>query len=285
MAYLSEIHACRWIKDPVKLYISFTAADKHAALASDIAVAVTKVLQEDHRAYLSKYAGFAGKKIVYADSNPDSGSSEHENWHIFLERRKLSPAAGEFIEEASSYVIDDLETDKSSCQYLKHLNWSQEFVKTYLAMQNRPISELETILRQFAGIVPEWNEEVMKGSCPWMRFTDEAKYFLLYHLCFDIAFGRTMQEAKRIYATSLKITKKKGVAAGIRHLRRRASKAVSDMYDFDFDIGGYYPNYPSLVEYRFFGKEGMIIEACGKYSSWIAPLEREIKKRGLVQDK
>lgn len=278
MPYLAEIHACRWIKDPVKLYISFTASDKHALLAEDIAQNVARNLQKEHRAYLSKYAGFAGKNIVYAAENPDSGTSEHERWHNFLEKSKVNPAAGEFIEEASSYVIDDKETGK----YIKHLNWSKKFVGTYLNLQKSSGKELESILEQFGDIIPEWDKEVMEGSCPWLRFIDEAKYFLLYALCHDIALGRSMKEAKNIYKTSLAITKKRGISKGINHLRRCASKAISGLYNFEFDIGGYFPNYPSVGEYRFFGNE-LIIEAYGKYKTWIGPLEKELMREELKQ--
>lgn len=280
MAYLSGILACRKAKDPVKLYIDITASDQYAYLAEEIAKSVTLKLQEKYRAYLSKYAGFAGKQIVYADNNPDHGTKEHEKWHNYLEAKKANPAAGEFIEEASAHVIDDIVTGN----YHRHLGLSRNFfIPTYLLAQKTEGQELEKIIANFGQRLPEWDEKAMKGSCLWLKFIDDAKYFMLYDLCFDICARKGLKAAKRVYTTALEKTKKSGIEKGMNHLRNNASEAISSLYDFEFDIGGYFPNYIQLADYSFFSGD-LQIEVCGAYKEWMRPLDAEIKKRSLHLD-
>ena len=273
MKYLSEILVCKDIKKPVKLYISTIATEEYATMAENFCKRVTKALQENHRAYLSKYIGFLEKEIVYAEEKPDKGTENHERWHNHLEEKGIVSVEGEFIEEASAYVIDDVTTGN----YHTHLGLSKNsFIPTYLLIQKTKGEELKKILGQFGKNIPEWEERVMKGSCDWLYFLDEAKYFLLYDLCFDICANKGVTGSKRIYKESLRIAKRKGIKEGINHLRENASKEISDLYDFKFDIGGYLPDYPQLAKYAFFGGK-VVIEADGAHKSWLNPLEEEIK--------
>lgn len=287
MKYLSEILACQKLKGPVKLYIDTTASPIYRYIAENLCENITKALQKRNiRAYLSRYRGFGGKDIKYADKNPDIGTRAHEEWHRFVKAKNLSSDAGEFIEEATSFVIDDIETS----DYSKHIGLSKNFIiPTYLLVQNSEESEIEKILTefdQFSHRMPDWNGQVMEGSCPWLKFIEDARYFMLYDLCFDIAINNGKISAKKIYIEALRITKWKGIKEGILYLREYASKKISNLYDFKFDVDRYFPSYmpykyPSL-HYRFF--DGKIeIEAFSAYKTWFQPIEMEIKKLELKQ--
>jgi hypothetical protein len=280
MRYLSEIYACKTVKDPVKLYIATNASEKYTGIAERLCQNVTKGIQKHHRAYLSKYASFADKEIVFAEDGPDLGIFAHEKWHQYLQKFKIDSSEGDFIEEASASVIEDVQTG----EYHRHLGHSREFfIPTYLLIQKLSPDDMEKVLLNFGKRIPEWDDNVMKGSCVWLKFIDDAKYMMLYDLCFDVCANHGIKNARVIYRKAMQSAKKRGIMSGIRYLKRFASKGVAALYDFEFDIGGFFPTYDPLVEYSFYGG-GIQIEAYGAHRSWIRPLEDYIRIKKLIPD-
>lgn len=286
--YLAQILACRRVKDPVKLYISAEASVEHSILAEDLFTTVTKELQKKHRAYLSTYQGFGGDRIVYAKEVPTKGEKLHETWHRYITRRKADSSQGEFIEEACDSVLEHIVTGGDYNE--RAIISRKQYVPLFREIQKSTASQVESMLKSFGGWLPEWDEKVMEGSCNWLRFIDDAQYLLLYGLCLDVCLKvarkeKGIKDPRKIYARALETAKKYGTQRAVNYLRRHASGDVAELYNLDFsDLGRYYPSYPGLAKANFFNG-GIKIEAYGKYPPWIAPLEREIRKRKLVQDK
>ncbi len=276
MPYISEVLACRWIKDPVRMYVYTIAYDEYEFAGREFSEALAKKLQKEHRAYLSTTSAFDDDEITYADSNPSDALKAHEEWHHDLSRRGLVSPEGDFIEEATATVIEAY-----TGGYLDRFREvSEKSLPTQRLIQKCRGKELEKELDVAKETIFYWDEKVMSGSCPWLWYIEDAKYLLLYALCADVLPGRTMSNVENIYRTAMKRAKRSGVKSGINHLRRYVSPRISRLYGFDFDAGGYFPDAPYKKKYCFFSGK-LKIEAYYTYRTWLRPLEAEIRKRGF----
>lgn len=259
------------------MYVDTIAYGEYEYLGRELTESIARSLQKEHRAYLATSVGFSGTKIIYANEMPDKALKAHEEWHQHLEAQSLISPAGDFIEEATAEVVEAVTGGYGD----RYLGLSKGFIQNQLLVQKSSGEELEKILSIFPkNIIWPWDEKVMSGSCPWLGYIEDAKYLLLYDLCFDICALRGLRAAKKIYKTALKKTKKKGIEAGLEHLKEHASENIARMYNFELDIGGYFPGYEQLMHSVFF--EGKLeIKVYGAYKTWLEPIEREIRKRGL----
>ncbi|MDD4877424.1 MAG: hypothetical protein PHO02_00115 [Candidatus Nanoarchaeia archaeon] len=280
MSYLAELLACRRVKDSVKLYVDVSAQDEYDKAGCRFAEEAFFKLEKEHLAYLGTTGAFAGAETLYADENPDKAIIAHEQWHNTVSALGLVSPAGDFIEEATATVIETVIGGYGK----RYLGLSSSFIQTQLLVQNCGEEELEKVLDRFSqNIIPQWDEAVFSDSSPWLRFIEDGKYLLLYDLCFDICANRGIRASKGIYKTALKKAKRKGFDAGLRHLQEYASPAIARLYDFEFDVGNYFPEYPELMNRSFF--EGKLkIEAYGTYKTWLEPLEVLIRKLQFRED-
>ncbi|MDI6737612.1 MAG: hypothetical protein QME12_03785 [Nanoarchaeota archaeon] len=274
MPYISEILACRWIKDPVKMYIYTIARDEYEFAGREFSEALARKMQKERRAYLSKISAFDDEEIVYADSNPSEALKAHEEWHHHLQKKDLVSPEGDFIEEATANVIEAYVGGYVD----RFREVSEESLPKQRLVQKCRGIELEKELDIAKEKIFYWDEKVMKGSCPWLWYIENAKYLLLYALCADLLNGRTLNSVKKIYMTAMKRAKRGGVKYGINHLRKHASPLAAKLYDFDFDVGGYFPDALHEKKYSFFDGK-LKIEAYYTYRTWLEPLEMEIRRR------
>lgn len=280
MAYLSEILACRRVKDPVKMYAYITAQDDYEKLGRQFAEEAFFRLKKEHVAYLANTGAFSGPETVYADDNPSPEVVAHETWHNSLSSLELISPQGDFIEESTATVIECVVGGFGK----RYLGLSSSFIQTQLLVQNCSEDELEKVLDRFSqNIIPEWDDAVFPDSAPWLRFIEDSKYLLLYDLCFDICANRGIRASKEIYKTALKKAKQKDFDEGLRHLQEYASPSVARLYDFKFDVGGYFPEYPTLMD-KFFYDKKMRIEIFGTYKTWVEPFEVLIRKMNFKAD-
>lgn len=277
MTYLAEILACQCIKSPVAMYVDTIAHGEYEYLGRELTESIARSLQKEHRAYLATAVGFSGTKITYANEAPDKALKAHEEWHQHLEAQSLTSPAGDFIEEATAEVVEAVIGGYGD----RYSGLSSSFIQTQLLVQKSSGEELEKILGAFPkNIIWQWDEKVMPGSCSWLGYIEDAKYLLLYDLCFDICALRGLRAAKKIYKTALKKTKRKGIKAGLEHLKEHASEKIVKMYNFQLDIGGYFPSYEQIRHSVFFDGK-LEVEVYGAYKTWLEPVEREIRKIGL----
>lgn len=280
MTYLAEILACRRVKDPVKMYAYITAHDDCERTARQFLEEAFMRLNKSHLASLSSTGAFAGPETVYADENPSPAVVAHETWHNTVIALGLVSPAGDFIEEATATVIESVVGGYGK----RYMGVSSSFIQTQLLVQNCSEGELEKVLDRFSqNIIPQWDDAVFPDSAPWLRFIEDAKYLLLYDLCFDICANRGIRASKAIYKTALKKAKKKGFDAGLRHLQEYASPLVARLYDFEFEVGEYFPEYSRILNKSFF--DGKIkMEIYSTYKTWLEPFEVLIRKMGLNED-
>jgi hypothetical protein len=281
MSYLSEILVCRRVKEPVKMYIDISAHEEHERQGRHLAEDIFHRMQkEGHLAYLGSSAAFGGENIVYADKNPDPAIKAHEEWHNSIASMGLASPAGDFIEEASATVIEAVIGGYGK----RYMGVSSSFIQTQLLVQNCTGEDLEKILDRFSqNILPQWDDAVFTGSNPWLRFIEDSKYLLLFDLCFDICANRGVRASKGIYKTALKQAKKKGFDTGLKYLQEYASPLVARLYDFEFEIDNYFPDYQKMMNDSFC--EGKIkIEIFGDYKTWVEPVEKELRAHKLKKD-
>lgn len=280
MAYLAEILACRRVKDPVKMYAYMTAQDNCGILGRQFFEEAFSRLNKEHVTYLSDSGAFAGVETVYADENPDPAVVAHETWHNNVSALSLVSPQGDFIEEATATVIESVKGGYAKRYY----GLSSSFIQTQLLVQNCGEDDLEKVLERFSqNIVPQWDDAVFPGSAPWLRFIEDAKYLLLFDLCYEIHAKRGERASKSIYKTALKKAKNKGFDAGLRHLQEYAPPPIARMYDFEFDVGGYFPDYSRLLKKSFMDGK-MKLEIFGTYKTWLEPFEVLIRKLGIRED-
>lgn len=277
MTYLAEILTCQRIKSPVAMYVDTIAHGEYEYLGRELTESIARSLQKEHRAYLATSVGFSGTKITYANEAPDKALKAHEEWHQHLEAQSLTSPAGDFIEEATAEVVEAVIGGYGN----RYSGLSSSFIQTQLLVQKSSGNELEKILDAFPkNIIWQWDEKVMPSSCSWLGYIEDAKYLLLYDLCFDICALRGLRAAKKIYKTALKKTKREGIEAGLEHLKEHASEKIAKMYNFRLDIGGYFPSYEQIRHSVFFDGK-LEVEVYGADKTWLEPVEREMRKRGL----
>ncbi|MFH1065751.1 MAG: hypothetical protein V1734_04575 [Nanoarchaeota archaeon] len=280
MTYLAEILACRRVKDPVKMYAYVTARDDCERIGRHFCEEAFFRLNKEHITYLSTTGAFSGQETVYADEKPSPALIAHEAWHNTVSALSLVSPHGDFIEEATATVIESVKGGYAK----RYHGLSSSFIQTQLLVQNCSGNELEKVLDRFSqNIVPQWDDAVFSGSAPWLRFIEDAKYLLLFDLCFEICTNRGIKASKEIYKTALKKAKKKGFDAGLGHLQDYAPPSTARLYDFEFDVGGYFPEYSCLLDKSF--SDGKIkLEVFGTYKTWLEPLEVLMRKMGLKAD-
>jgi hypothetical protein len=279
MAYLAEILACRRVKDPVKMYAYITAHDDCERISRQFLEEAFLCLKKDHLVSLSSTGAFAGVETVYADNNPAPAVVAHEAWHNNVTHLGFVSPAGDFIEESTATVIESVIGGYAK----RYMGLSSSFIQTQLLVQNCGEDDLEKVLERFSqDILPQWDDAVFPDSAPWLRFIEDAKYLLLYDLCFDICANRGIRASKSIYKTALKKAKKKGFDAGLRHLQEYASPSIARLYDFEFDVGEYFPDYSRILNKSFMDGK-LKLEIFGTYKTWLEPFEVLIRKMKLKE--
>lgn len=279
MAYLAEILACRRVKDPVKMYAYMTAHNDCGIMGRQFFEEAFIRINKEHITYLSDTGAFAGAETVYADETPSPAIVAHEAWHNNVTHLGIVSPAGDFIEESTATVIESVIGGYAK----RYMGLSSSFIQTQLLVQNCGEDDLGKVLERFSqDILPQWDDAVFSDSAPWLRFIEDAKYLLLYDLCFDICANRGIRASKSIYRTALKKAKQKGFDAGLRHLQEYASPSIARLYDFDFDVGEYFPDYSCLLNKSFMDGK-MKLEIFGTYRTWIEPFEVLIRKMGIKE--